>query len=350
MPDPLVVEFRAKLDFGTSSNPARGPISIVITTAPEEGIPFFISDGEIFVAQGHNPDGSLIKGPSAAVATIDDFHTYRIDVSSSGAVSAYYDGFLKLRSHTYGNDLLDHGTRTRVGFGEGSVAASGQSEWEYVQHNAGVPPEAPPSPFSLVAPPDGDTVSTWRVPIDWINSVDPDCVGPVSYYVQVDTLNTFVSAVEYGPRSASQDTLVVEFVPGRTYYWRVRAGDAHGDTAWASPGYHRFVTYAGSYPTAVEVDRPPARAFVARLRGPNPFDNATEIEFTLPVRAPVQVRVLDVSGRLIRTVGDENLGAGTHRAGWDGRDDRGVRAAAGVYFLRVRAGDSKAAVKCLLLR
>ena len=186
--------------------------------------------------------------------------------------------------------------------------------------------------------------------MDWINSVDPDCVGPVSYYIQLDTLNTFASAVEYGPRSASEDTLIVEFAPGRTYYWRVRADDANGYTTWASPPYRRFVTYAGAYPTAVESGQSRERVFAARLRGPNPFGNATEIELTLPDRVPVRVRVLDVSGRLVRTIGAETLGAGTHRVEWDGRDDRGVLAAAGVYFMRVQAGGDRASVKCLLLR
>ena len=66
---------------------------------------------------------------------------------------------------------------------------------------------------------------------------------------------------------------------------------------------------------------------------PNPFNPVTTISFSLAAAGPVQLRVYDLSGRLVRTlVDDGNLTAGDHEAVWDGQDQKGRTAAAGVYF------------------
>jgi len=280
---------------------------------------------------------------------MDAFHTYRLEVEGNGTVSAYQDGVRKLISHTY-TDALDHALAPRILFGEGSIAAQGISEWEFVRHNAVVPNSGPPTSFDLALPSDGDTVSTWRVFVDWTEAVDPDCAGSVSYYVQFDSLNNFSTAKEYGPRAASQDTLVVPFVPGKSYYWRVKAVDGTGNFTWAMPGYSRFVTYAGSYPTAVESDPLARQPISLRFRGPNPFGSAGRVEYTLPTRARVHLRVVDVSGRVVRTILDREQGSGAHQVEWDGLDDRGAAPGAGVYFMRLQAGPKEASIKCILLR
>jgi hypothetical protein len=66
---------------------------------------------------------------------------------------------------------------------------------------------------------------------------------------------------------------------------------------------------------------------------PNPFNPVTTISFTLVAPGPVLLRVFDVSGRLIRTLVDQaEVTAGNHQAVWNGLDQSGRAAAAGVYF------------------
>jgi hypothetical protein len=66
---------------------------------------------------------------------------------------------------------------------------------------------------------------------------------------------------------------------------------------------------------------------------PNPFNPSTTINFSLAAAGPVQLRVYDLSGRLVRTLVDEGkLAAGDHEAVWDGQDERGRAVSAGVYF------------------
>jgi hypothetical protein len=74
-----------------------------------------------------------------------------------------------------------------------------------------------------------------------------------------------------------------------------------------------------------------------------PVANSVGGEFLLRLKedAAVTSRVYDVTGRTVATVHmGASLAAGDHAVRWDGRNDRGVRAAAGVYFLEVKAGAS----------
>jgi hypothetical protein len=348
IPDTLVVEFRAQLDFGSSSNPARGPANVVITTSPGVGHLFHINIGEIFFAAGHGEGGQLLKGPMASVPTTGAFHTSRLEVVGN-SVAAYYDGTRKLISSSY-TDTLDHGLVTRIAFGEGSVAAQGQSEWEYIRHNAGLP-AGPPVLFSLQTPSQGDTVPTWRVPLDWTNSVDPDCVAPVSYYVEIDSVSSFPSPIRYGPRAASQDTVVVPFAQGLSWYWRVKAKDAGGDSTLATPAFGRFVTYNAGYPTAVESPATPRR-FALFPGRPNPFNPSTRIEFELPGSTAARVRadIYTVQGRRVRRLLDASKPPGRHSVTWDGKDDPGRDAAAGVYYFVLRTADGSRTIKLVLVR
>ncbi|HEX6791873.1 MAG TPA: kelch repeat-containing protein [Candidatus Krumholzibacteria bacterium] len=83
---------------------------------------------------------------------------------------------------------------------------------------------------------------------------------------------------------------------------------------------------------------------------PNPFNPTTTIEYAVPARGRVQLRVFDVSGAMVRTLVDEVQPAGTRRVTWDGRDDRGARVASGVYLLRADAAGESRQRKMILLK
>ncbi|MDM7917317.1 MAG: S8 family serine peptidase, partial [Candidatus Eisenbacteria bacterium] len=73
--------------------------------------------------------------------------------------------------------------------------------------------------------------------------------------------------------------------------------------------------------------------------GPNPFHATTSIHYEIARPMPVQVDLLDLSGRRVRSLGEgSEQGAGMHEVLWDGRDDAGRRAPSGIYFCRVTAG------------
>jgi len=87
---------------------------------------------------------------------------------------------------------------------------------------------------------------------------------------------------------------------------------------------------ASAAPGENTVQRAPA---VLNQNFPNPFNPATTISYSLVAPGPVRLRVYDVSGRLIHSLVDETEeSAGNHEAIWNGLDQSGRTAAAGVYF------------------
>jgi hypothetical protein len=73
---------------------------------------------------------------------------------------------------------------------------------------------------------------------------------------------------------------------------------------------------------------------------------------TAPQRLPtdVQVTVYDVRGHRIRTLEDRGRLDDVLTLHWDGTRENRSRVAAGIYFLRIRAGDAEAVRKVVLLR
>lgn len=70
---------------------------------------------------------------------------------------------------------------------------------------------------------------------------------------------------------------------------------------------------------------------------PNPFNPNTNIRYELQDNGPVDLQVFDMKGRLVRTLVSDSQSAGPHEAIWNGRDEQGMHAAAGVYFYRLRS-------------
>ena len=83
---------------------------------------------------------------------------------------------------------------------------------------------------------------------------------------------------------------------------------------------------------------------------PNPFNPTTTIAFSLDRSGPVKLQVFDVSGRLVRTLVNETRAAGPYRIDWDGKDNAGRAAAAGIYMYRLAAGDHVQQKKMTLIK
>jgi photosystem II stability/assembly factor-like uncharacterized protein len=80
---------------------------------------------------------------------------------------------------------------------------------------------------------------------------------------------------------------------------------------------------------------PPALALSAPW--PNPAHGAVRMTLELARDAVAEVTIYDVLGRRVSTPQEGPLAAGRHAIVWDGRDARGARARAGVYFVSARS-------------
>ncbi len=88
---------------------------------------------------------------------------------------------------------------------------------------------------------------------------------------------------------------------------------------------------------------------------PNPFNPETWIPYQLAEAADVNVKIYDVSGRLVRTipVGFKPVGYYLTRERavyWDGRNDIGESVSSGVYFLQFVAGDFTATQRVVIVK
>ncbi len=68
---------------------------------------------------------------------------------------------------------------------------------------------------------------------------------------------------------------------------------------------------------------------------PNPVRDLTVVSFDLDREQEVRLDLFDVSGRRLALLHEGPLPAGRHDIGWDRRDSRGRRVAAGLYFYRL---------------
>lgn len=102
-------------------------------------------------------------------------------------------------------------------------------------------------------------------------------------------------------------------------------------------GRYEIVVGESGATSDVSPDTLPA-TFDFRLVGANPTSEASTFQLALPEASPVESRVYDVRGRMVRSLQTGSLRAGHHDLRWDGQDDRGRDVGSGVYFVRTVAG------------
>jgi photosystem II stability/assembly factor-like uncharacterized protein len=81
---------------------------------------------------------------------------------------------------------------------------------------------------------------------------------------------------------------------------------------------------------------------------PNPFNAETEIRFELPRNGYVLLQVYDIRGRLVRTLLNQSMSAGSRREIWDTKDKSGLSAPSGLYLVKLKADDHVQTIKVIL--
>ncbi|OGG05890.1 MAG: hypothetical protein A3F83_10790 [Candidatus Glassbacteria bacterium RIFCSPLOWO2_12_FULL_58_11] len=92
------------------------------------------------------------------------------------------------------------------------------------------------------------------------------------------------------------------------------------------------------------------RAFALAQNTPNPFNPSTTISYTVGAPAHVRLTVYDLRGRLVSTLADKQVEAGTYYIQWNGSDSKGNQLASGVYFYRLESGSFTDTRKMVLLK
>ena len=91
------------------------------------------------------------------------------------------------------------------------------------------------------------------------------------------------------------------------------------------------------------------RVFALRAVSPNPSPGAMTIAFDVAKTVPVNLKVYDASGRVVKVLKSGVLNPGSYTVRWNGKSDAGTKVAAGVYFIKYDAGSFHAMKRIILL-
>lgn len=83
---------------------------------------------------------------------------------------------------------------------------------------------------------------------------------------------------------------------------------------------------------------------------PNPSTGRFMLAYQLPRAALVNIAIYNIAGQLVKQLADGTQQTGRHAIQWDGRDEAGAKAPAGVYMCRYRGADETRTLKLVITR
>jgi hypothetical protein len=176
--------------------------------------------------------------------------------------------------------------------------------------------------------------------ISWRTFTPPQC-DSVSLFLRSDTTYE-LDTIAHG--LAPDDTPYVWVVPD------VRADSAYVMAIAYGPGWQ----YDESDSAISILGTGIGEEMLSRIRhlrlavAPNPALAAVDVDFELPLSGPVDLSVLDLAGRRVATLASGRLETGRHTSCWQRQDPWGRRLPAGVYFVRLGAGQETKLVKLVI--
>ncbi len=118
-----------------------------------------------------------------------------------------------------------------------------------------------------------------------------------------------------------------DVVANTTYQYRLRQVDLDGTQSCDDFSNIVTLTYRNQ------------GAVVLEPNSPNPFESSTAINFELPYQMNVKLEVLDIYGNVVKTLVNEERGAGPYKEFWNGFNESGSESSSGTYIYRLTAGD-----------
>ncbi len=134
----------------------------------------------------------------------------------------------------------------------------------------------------------------------------------------------FVKGAGYSTSARQYSFFDRDVVPNTIYQYRLRQVD--NDGTGANVTYSQIITVKYDGIGELELFQ----------NAPNPFSVSTTIPFVLPYESKVKLEILDVYGKVVRTLVDEVLPGGEYNSFvWDGTDNNGMFVPSGNYIYRL---------------
>jgi len=194
---------------------------------------------------------------------------------------------------------------------------------------------------TILAPAAGAVVSVDLPSVITWSAVDPDSVTTTQIAVSSDSGATWSTIANLAGNPGSYEWRSPCGRAGGDYRLRIRALDRNGGVFDDGEATVAFVPdrlcLDGEDPVALP-------SFALLPPTPNPASSGpTAFHFYLPETFGAKsLRLYDVRGRLVRTIVIDAALAGPNGVAWDGKDDRGGLAPAGMYIARLTAAGQAA--------
>ncbi len=141
-----------------------------------------------------------------------------------------------------------------------------------------------------------------------------------------------------------------DVVAGQSYWYKLVDIDLSGQRTYHGPVHVFFPSNKGLNHLSSDI----LEAFILYTNFPNPFNSITMIRFDLPssnqLQNTISLAIYNSSGQKVRTLYQGYLASGSFEIAWDGRSDRGLGVASGIYFVVLNMGGKVKTGKIMLMK
>ncbi|HNT52699.1 MAG TPA: choice-of-anchor J domain-containing protein, partial [Candidatus Syntrophosphaera sp.] len=187
-----------------------------------------------------------------------------------------------------------------------------------------------------------------QVRLDWVTLAESGVMG--FYILRCDT-DDLASALQVSPLIEATNTSQTqaysytdsETLPGTAYFYWLQCLDMDGGLVYHGP----ILVTTGADNTST-----PDVPLVSLLEPayPNPFNIETSIGYCLDRPGTARIDILNARGQLVRSIALEHAEAGRFSLLFDGRDERGIELASGIYYYRLSSGSFCQIRRMILLK
>lgn len=183
--------------------------------------------------------------------------------------------------------------------------------------------------FELLKPRNDETIESKSVTLSWQSVSKKPFIFPweIVYKVYLSSDPAFQKP-QIKTVLLDTSVLISDLKNSMTYFWKVLAMNAYGDSLWSPSTNAFFISSTARVKEEIIIPN----QFRLCQNYPNPFNPTTEIEFMLPDDGFIKLLVYDIRGCLVKTLINEYKKEGNYNIIWDGKNMENDRVAAGIYL------------------
>ncbi|PWN07788.1 Ig-like domain-containing protein [Rhodohalobacter mucosus] len=303
-------------------------ITITLNTTGISGSPYTSTVSAGAVSLVSPSDGSvgvsvnvILRWSELAGAT-----SYRVQVAEDAEFMTLVSDEAALTDTEYSPGMLNYETtyywRVLARNGAGNL------DWSEVWSFRTVPePISPPGAVSLVSPLNGALDVSVDALLSWL-----PVAQAADYRVQVSTDAGFATLSEEQAGLSATEFSTGSLDNSTTYYWRVRARNDAGEGAWSE---------VWSFQT-VQTDL--AKTMIESVY-PNPFNPTANIQYQLAENSDVLIEIFDMAGKRLLVLVDARQNRGSYTIPFTASG-----LSSGIYFVRLRAGNTVSTEKFTIIK